>query len=347
MFSQRLPRSGGCELLTRITVAIIATAPSTITTVKAQQQLTPEQQTIMRTTMNADGWLTADEHRRFWAPILPRLQDPEAVAAWRRMMDQFIGLSVTFQLETWKSLQLSEREGRVVKTAGYDDAKRAVLAAPLIGAQSAPAIQNAEGMLQAAASKSAFSTPGGAIYLSADMIERTLSGIEGSFCRMRRLSEPEWKDRPTEYKYPAAHVYILNDCPLAVEQSQIATEQGVTAKMVTLGYGVSNHARIQIAFTPLRGRWVDPVASLTRVARSTLRGMGITDTQPIVETWRNYRTAMASGSAKLSEGSIGASVRVIEGLEAQGNWILMAISSQSQLEAQALRGELEDRVLLK
>jgi hypothetical protein len=313
----------------------------------AQQQLTAEQQTILRTTMNAEGWLTADEHKRFWGPILPELKSPEAVAAWRRMMDRLVGLSMKFQLETWKSLQLSEREARVVKTPEYEDAKRAVLADPLLGAQSGTAIQNAEGMFQAAATKSAFSTVRGPMYLSADMTERTLSGIEGSFCRVHRLSEPEWKDQATEYKYPAAHVNILNDCPLTVEQSQTTTEHGVSAKMVLLSYAVSAHQRIQISFTPLRGRWLDPVASLTNVARAALTGMGITDTHPVVTTWRDHRTATASGSARLSQASIGASVRVIEGPEVQGSWTLMAISSQSQLEAQTLLGALEDRILLK
>jgi len=330
-----------------VTSTIAAALAITIATAGAQQQLTPEQQTILRTTMNAEGWLTADEHKRFWAPILPQLKSPEAVAAWQRMMDQVVGLGVKFQLETWKSLQLSERERRVVKTADYEDAKRAVLGAPLLGAQSGTAIQNAEGMFQAAASKSAFSTVRGPMYLSADMIERTLSGIEGSFCRVRRLGEPDWNDRATEYKYPAAHVNILNDCPLTVEQSQITTEQGITAKMVTLAYGISDHARIQIVFTPLRGRWLDPVVSLAKIARSTLAGMGITETQPVATTWRDHNTATASGSARLSQGSIGASVRVIEGTEVQGSWTLMAISSQSQLEAQALLGALEDRVVLK
>lgn len=332
----------------RVFIAIAAAVLAlTLTIANAQQQLTPEQQTILRTTMNAEGWLTADEDKRFWASILPQLKSPEAVAAWRRMMDRFVGLSMKFQLETWKSLQLSEREGHVVKTPEYEDAKRAVLADALLGAQSGAAIQNAEGMFQAAATKSAFSTVRGPMYLSADMIERTLSGIEGSFCRMRLLSEPEWNDQATEYRYPAAHVNILNDCPLTVEQSQITTEQGISAKMVLLSYGVSAHQRIQISFTPLRGPWLDPVASLTNVARAALAGMGIPDTHPLVTNWRDHKTAMASGAARLAQGSIGAAVRVIEGPEVRGSWTLMAISSQSQLEAQALLGALEDRVVLK
>jgi len=209
----------------RIVTAIIAATfvIAFAITAGAQQQLTPEQQTILHTTINAEGWLTAEEHKRFWAPILPQLKNPEAVGAWRRTMDRFVGLSMKFQLETWKSLQLSEHEGRIVKTTEYEDAKHAVLADPLLGAQSGIAIQNAEGMFQAAATKSAFSTVRGPMYLSADMIERTLSGIEGSFCRIHRLGEPKWKDEATEYKYPAAHLNILNSCPLAVEQSQITT----------------------------------------------------------------------------------------------------------------------------
>ena len=179
------------------------------------------------------------------------------------------------------------------------------------------------------------------------MIERTLSGIEGSSCRMRRLFDPEWKDQATEYKYPAAHVAILNDCPLTVEQSQITTEQGITANMVSLSYGVSAHDRIGVTFTALRGQWLDPVASLTNAARATLAGMGIPDTHPAVMTWRDHKTAVASGSATLSQGLIGAAVRAIEGPEVQGSWTLMAVSSQSQVEAQALLSALEDRVMLK
>ena len=216
--------------------------------------------------MNAEGWLTADDHKRFWAPILPQLNSPEVLAEVRQTMDRLVGLSMRFQLETWRSIQLSEREGRVVKTPDYEDAKRAVMSDSVMGAQSASGIQNAEGMLQAAASKSAFNTAQqGQIYLSADMIERTLSGIEGSSCRIRRLFDPEWKDQATEYKYPAAHVAILNDCPLTVEQTQITTEQGITAKMVTLSYGLSAHDRIGVTFTPSRC-WRARVA-LAQVAR--------------------------------------------------------------------------------
>jgi hypothetical protein len=72
--------------------------------------------------------------------------------------------------------------------------------------------------------------------------------------------------------------------------------------------------------------------------------MGIPNTHPVVMTWRDRKTAMASGLATLSKGSIGAAVRIIEGV--QGAWTLAAISSQSQLEAQALLGALEDRVVL-
>jgi hypothetical protein len=142
-------------------------------------------------------------------------------------------------------------------------------------------------------------------------------------------------------------VAILNDCPLTVEQSQITTEQGITAKMVTLSYAPSAHDRIQIVFTPLRGRWLDPVVSLTNVCRAALSNMGIPDTHPVVTTWRDHKTALASGSATLSQGSIGAAVRVVEGPEVQGSWALMAISSQSQVEAQARLSALEDRVMLK
>jgi hypothetical protein len=176
------------------------------------------------------------------------------------------------------------------------------------------------------------------------MIERTLSGIEGSFCRVRRLFEPEWKNEATEYRYPAAQVNILNDCPLSVEQSQITTEQGITTKIVALSYGISDHARIQISFMPSRGRWPNPNDSLVNIARATLAGMGIPNTHPVVMTWRDHKTAMASGLATLSKGSISAAVRVVEGV--QGSWTLAAISSQSQPDDQALLGALEDRVVL-
>jgi len=134
---------------------------------------------------------------------------------------------------------------------------------------------------------------------------------------------------------------------LTVEQSQITTEQGITAKMVSLSYGLSAHDRIGVTFTPLRGQWLDTVASLTSACRAALSNMGIANTHPVVMTWREHKTAMASGSATLSQGLIGAAVRAIEGPEVQGSWTLMAVSSQSQLEAQAHLSALEERVMLK
>ena len=179
------------------------------------------------------------------------------------------------------------------------------------------------------------------------MIEKTLSGLEGSFCRFRRLTDPEWKTNTTEYKYSAAHVRVLTECPLAIERSEIATEQGATAKMVLLTHVISKRERIGITFTPLRGRWVDSSGSLIRVAQSSLKGMGIVDAQPLSTNWRGRKTAMASGSVAVSQGSLNAAVRVVEGVEVQGTWTLVAISAQSLPEAQALLAATEERIVLE
>jgi hypothetical protein len=132
-----------------------------------------------------------------------------------------------------------------------------------------------------------------------------------------------------------------------VLRTDMTTEQGLTAKTVLLSYVVSEHERIGITYIPLRGRWIDPIGSLTRVAQSSLKGMGITDAQPLVTTWRGHQTATASGSVKASQGSVNAAVRVVEGAGVQGSWTLLAISTRSLPDAQVLLTALEEKSVLE
>lgn len=55
----------------------------------AAQDVTPRQQEILMTAINADGWLTEPMHREFWAAVPRRLlSDPKEVAAMTSAMER-------------------------------------------------------------------------------------------------------------------------------------------------------------------------------------------------------------------------------------------------------------------
>lgn len=335
---------GPSRLLSAIAVVLGGLLALTVT---SHAQLTPEQQQVMQTAQSADGWLTESEHRAFWKPLAPETKSPAVIAAWRQEMDKLLGLSLRFQLETWKSIQQSQREGRVSKTPDYEQAKQAVMSSRIPGVQPGRAVDEAERMFVAVANKAPYSSANGPIYLTEETVEKALSGFEGAFCRVRRLMDPKWSAVKAEFKYPAARLKIIAECPLAVEYEELTTEQGIKVKTTSLTYVASESEYALLAFVPLKGRWADPNGALTRSIQASFKHLGVTEARPVLTVWRGRNTATASSSIKTSQGTMNVVGRVIEGTAVQGFWTLTAMSTQSPADAHVLLESVEKSLALE
>jgi hypothetical protein len=304
-------------------------------------KLSPRQNEIMRTTLAADGWLTEDMHREFWAqiPVADRWNPAEGM-----LLEQIVAEGLDFQRETWKSVMLSLQAGRVIRSPKYDAAKTSMLASPasaMLREQNATGIKNAESLMNAAANKSPVVTPGGTFYVTDELVGQTVAGLEAAHCRWQQLVNPSWEPKVEETKYSDAHVRILSECPFRREYRDITTESGKKARMTILFYAASQNNQLAVEFMATGGQFAVPQQSVAHIAQSALNAMGIVDVKPIISQWRGRTSSEASGSVVSSQGTIYASVRVADAPEHQGAWALLAVTSDSMIEAQARRNALE------
>jgi len=308
------------------------------------QELTAQQQEILRTAIGADGWLTEGMHQEFWAAVpLAIKSDPKAIAALTSYLDRSSVNALRFQRATWSSIKLTLAAKRVTKTPDYETAKEEIRASSLpqerVGAERG--VRNADAMLEAAATGRSMSGPNGPFYVTEEMTEQVLAGLSGSFHRYRKLSNPTWIYKPEEHSYPNEHIRILWDGPFARETQTITMEGGKSVPITLLTSRISEHEHVALGFMRFQGRWLDPEGASIRTVAATLTGMGIRDVRPMVTRWRGRVAAEGAGSVRSSAGAINASVRIVEAPEHGGAWQIMAISASSLADAISLRATVE------
>jgi hypothetical protein len=312
-------------------------------------QLIGRQSEILRATLAADGYLTEDMHRDFWA-VMPEALVSDAMSKqnWQRIMGTWGGDATQFQRETWKSVKLTLNSRRVTKTPEFDAARKAIIESTvyrMAPAQFDASLRNADLLLQSAAVGGPFTTSKGQVYITPELVDETLSGLDAAYCRLQQLVQPRWNPHTEERTYPAAHVRILSPGPFQLETSTIAVDGGRTAQMVSVKSNLSDREGVTISFLP-EGSSADLEGSTMRAAQASMKAMGVSDAQPMSVRWRDRVTAVASGSADYSGGKIYASVRVIVGPVSAQRWFIQAITTNSLIDAVALRESVEASIQL-
>ena len=132
----------------------------------AAPNLSAEQRQILAEVLISDADVTQEVHARFWAPLLES-QDPQAretVAELARRRDLIL-LVQRYQFETWACALESWTEETVVRTSKLDALEAEALEAARESPGSEPkyraSFANTQLLLEAAASHSKVSTPGG------------------------------------------------------------------------------------------------------------------------------------------------------------------------------------------
>jgi hypothetical protein len=327
-------------------VALLLGAPAA----HGAQDLTPTQRKILLIAVNAEGWLTEEMHREFWGEVPPDVRsDPETVEGIVAHLDRESVLGIRFQREAWTSMSHSLQQRRVVKTPNYERAKAAVVASSTLSGyseQAEIAADNADRMIEAAASGRPFASDRGTLYLTEELVDRVLAGLEGSLYRFQRLTNPSWAIDVDEWRYPDAHARILWDGPFNKQIEEITLEGGRQGTIRILQNRLSEREFVQLGFTQFEGRWADPEAAAINVARAALAAMGVERVTPVGTYWRGRVSAEASGSATTSEGKVHAAVRVVAAPEHQGAWTFMGLTLGSTAEAVILRALLEEATQL-
>ena len=312
----------------------------------ARPELNTRQMEIMRTVRSVDGYIDKALHDEFWMLMPSALRDsPSAHRMLRDLLAEVGEAREDLQEQTWLSAYESLKAGRVVRTAAYLEAKEASLNAsanPGYQARIRDSIASAERLLEAAGSGTPLDVHGGRTYITSDLIEQVLSGIRASEFRFAKLVSPSWDDRPTEFKYPEAHVSILALAPFTLERREIRNPGTRDIEMISLSQTLNPSTYVAVSFAANGGRYSDPVKSLVSNARAGVEGAGATGRPPVFIKWRGFDSATAAGQARTSEGDVYVSVRVAEIPRLNGIIQFIAVSQLSAAEALNQRGILED-----
>ena len=333
----------GRILLTAAMLMVVLALPSQ--GLAAKDDLTSRQMEIIQTVLSVEGFISKELHDEFWASVPPAIRsDTKTRDAFVRFIDRSIAAGVRFQRESWASMKASLEAGRVTKSPGYAIAKKSALNAstiPQYKRQSQKAVANAEGMIKAAAEGKPFRTPRGPMYITPEMVNQVLAGLDGSVARLRRLVSPEWEETVTEHRYPDAHVAILSQVPFAEEKQELMVENGRKVRMTSLTNRLNETDFIGITFSDYGGAWADPEGAVVRTVKATLKGTGASPSVVSSSKWRSRLSASGNGKAVTSEGTFYASTRVVEMRELGGALVFIAVTESSKVDADMLREGLE------
>jgi len=177
-------------------------SPTSIPSSAHEPIISPRQIEIIQTVLNPDGYISKELHSEFWGLMPVEMKNNEQA---RSFINNFIKkgfvIGIQFNKEAWASMKASIEAGRVVKTPGYDLAKEKFYTSvpPQARSKIQKSIDNAEGMITAAAEAKPFQLNRGTIYITLEMVNQVLTGFDDSSSRASRLMSPEWGQKLKEY----------------------------------------------------------------------------------------------------------------------------------------------------
>ena len=312
----------------------------------APAELSQRQLEILQAVRAADGYINEELHDEFWQlfPSFVRAE-PEFPRMLADLLGDVSGPRQEFQRQTWLSARGSLEAGQIVRTPAYIaslEALRTASTNPGYRDGVENSIASAERLLIAAATGQPVEVRDDRTFVTEDLIEQVLSGIEASEFRFAKLVSPVWNGSLTQFDYPQAHVSVLAVSPYTLELQEIATPETGAMQMVMLSQARGPAAFVAINFTEVGGRYRDPISSLTSNARAAIEGSGAQGRRPVFANWRGMDSATATGSAPTSEGDIFIAVRVVEVADIPGVLQFVAVSQLSIADAINERGILED-----
>lgn len=154
---------------------------------QANAQLPKRCQEIIQLAMSTDGYLTRDMHEEFWSSLAQVAPSEDEM----RMFEQYLTKSLLYmqqyQLELYKSAQLSLVAGKILTTSRFDKLAKGL-------AEDGPGQEViAREFLESAAYGTAISRPDGrTLIVTQEIVDSVLPNIESSFARLQRLLNRSW-----------------------------------------------------------------------------------------------------------------------------------------------------------
>ncbi len=186
----------------------------------ASETTLAQARTIMQSVMNTgSGFINKPVHDEFWRLLkVDAGNDPKALTQIVEALNQVRVMTSGYPVETWKSIQRTYEQRKVVRTPGFVKMSASLRA---IQPQIAASVDSAERFLAAAANRKPLSANGQTVYIDEEIIGTVLDGIEASQSRLERLFHSEWSEEMTEQAIPAVQVTILTPDLFAISREPV------------------------------------------------------------------------------------------------------------------------------
>lgn len=195
------------------------------------------------------GYVTQKLHQDFWELMQSKYDEKTREDIAFKTIETLQVLK-EFQRSTWESAKASYFAQVVEKTSDYDELKNRLHGQGSHYFSPAAIIEHSNKIIMAAASRNPLDLGGGKFYITPELIEENLIGIQGSFERLKMLMTPAWTNELKEYLLPKVNVSILslyspdqyhevithNDESIDIHIAQLHTDKDSTYELGSVDY---------------------------------------------------------------------------------------------------------------
>lgn len=195
------------------------------------------------------GYVTQKLHQEFWELMQSKYDEATRADIAVKTIETLQVLK-DFQHATWDSAKASYFAQTVQKTADYDELKNRLHGQGSHYFSPEAIIEHSNKIIMAAASRNALDLGGGKFYITPELIEENLIGIQGSFERLKMLMTPVWKNEYKEYPLSKLNISILsfyspdqyhevvahNDESIDIHIAQLHTDKDTTYELGSVDY---------------------------------------------------------------------------------------------------------------
>jgi hypothetical protein len=154
------------------------------------------------------GYVTQKLHQAFWDLMQSKYDEKTRDDIALKTIETLEVLK-DFQRATWESAKASYFGQKIEKTTDYDELKRRLNGQGSHYFSPDAIIEHSGRIIDAASSRNALDLGGGKFYITPELIEENLIGIQGSFERLKMLMTPMWTGEFKEYLLPRLNASIL------------------------------------------------------------------------------------------------------------------------------------------
>lgn len=195
------------------------------------------------------GYVTEKLHQAFWEFMRGQYDDNTRDMMVTNTLET-LGILKDFQKATWESAKLSYFSQQLEKTGDYETLMGRLGSRGSHYFSPRVIITQADQIIAAAASRQALDLGGGKFYVTPELIEENLLGIQGAFERLMLLMTPQWAPEYKEYKLPMLKISLLawyapdqyhetvvhHDESIDLDIAQLNTDKNTTYEIGSVNY---------------------------------------------------------------------------------------------------------------